>query len=123
MTRNAYGVEAHIDGNFEDWEWADYAPMDLVRAISVAAAKTVLHYIGDNAMCRIDAGPDDGCVVYLSFGTEMGDLSISFAELVDDWIRDCADDGPVVVPHMIAALEAALAKIRRVSPDASPAED
>jgi hypothetical protein len=110
MTKNAYGVEADIqDGNFEDWDWPDYAPMDVVREISVAAAKTVLHDIGQNAFISITSGPD-GCFIRLSLGEDMGALSISFAELIDEWVD--AGDWPYVGPDLLAALEAALAKVR-----------
>lgn len=110
MTRNAYGVEAEIDLDaFNDWEWQVYTPTSLVDAISTDAAKTVLGVIAGEAHLALYS-TEDGCEVRLSLGADMGNLSISFAKLIDDWITQESGDEEARVP-LIAALEDAIAKL------------
>lgn len=115
MTRNAYGVETEIDLDvFNDWDdWGDYQPQDLtdlIMGISRAAAKTVLDVIARNSHIALYSTEND-CVVRVSLGEGMGALSISFAGLIDDWVSQEGPDEEARAP-LIAALEAALAKVK-----------
>lgn len=117
MTRNTYGLTVtETDENYawETWEWQDYTGKDIVIDLSVAAARAVLDDIFTESWIRIESGPK-GCFVHVKLGQDLGQLAVCLDDLIGDWVRTRGADGEPA-KYLEAALETALAKVRRSQP-------
>jgi len=113
--------------NFEDWTWEDPSiPNDLVKIISVAAARLVTDEICRDEWINITAraSPAEVTIDFMALGAELI-FRASLNDLIDSWISDrvyqsgdrighIAEEENEVALILIKALETTLASIKAV---------